>query len=116
MAEKKVQADVASLSFEQALEELESLSQKMGQGNLSLEDAVVVYERGVRLSQHCQKLLDKANKKIRELDKELMAVNPSSTDEEYDPYSGAENGFDDYGTNKAGRARNGGFNDDNIPF
>lgn len=53
----------------------------MGQGNLSLEDAVVVYERGVRLSQHCQKLLDKANKKIRELDKELMAVNPSSADE-----------------------------------
>jgi len=50
--------------FEQSLKELESLVEKMEQGDLSLEDSLSHFERGVQLSSTCQKALKEAEQKV----------------------------------------------------
>ncbi len=50
--------------FEQSLKELESLVEKMEQGDLSLEDSLSHFERGVQLSRACQTALREAEQKV----------------------------------------------------
>ncbi len=60
MARKKQGVD-----FEAALEELEGLVERMEEGDLSLEESLKTYERGIELSRVCQKSLDAAEQRIR---------------------------------------------------
>ncbi len=69
--------EISQMSYEEALAELEQLSNKMSQGGLTLEDSVATYQRGIQLGSHCQKLLDDAQKKIQKLDSELTAITSS---------------------------------------
>jgi len=50
--------------FETALQELETLVEKMEQGELSLEDSLSHFERGVKLSRICQQALKAAEQKV----------------------------------------------------
>ena len=50
--------------FEQSLQELEDLVEKMEQGDLSLEDSLAHFEKGVQLSRACQKALKEAEQKV----------------------------------------------------
>ena len=52
-------------SFESALTEFESLVERMERGDLSLEDSVGAYERGVVLHRFCEEALSAAERKIR---------------------------------------------------
>ena len=52
-------------SFESALAEFEALVEKMERGDLSLEDSVGAYERGVVLHRYCEQALSTAERKIR---------------------------------------------------
>ena len=52
-------------SFESALAEFEALVEKMERGDLSLEDSVAAYERGVALNGYCEQALSAAERKIR---------------------------------------------------
>lgn len=52
-------------SFEQALAELESLVETMEQGELSLEESLKSFERGVLLTRTCQQALTEAERKIQ---------------------------------------------------
>lgn len=61
-------ASVESLTFEQALEELDTIIAQLESGELSLEDSVDIYERGRKLSSHCQTLLEKAELRLSQLD------------------------------------------------
>lgn len=61
-------APIESLTFEQALEELDNIVAQLESGELSLEESVDVYERGRKLSLHCQTLLEKAELRISQLD------------------------------------------------
>ncbi len=54
-----------SVDFERALDELEKLVERMEEGELSLEESLKLYERGIELSKACQKALDAAEKRIR---------------------------------------------------
>ncbi len=54
-------------SFEQALEALEDVVRQLERGDLSLEDALGAFERGVGLVQHCRGQLDAAELRIAEL-------------------------------------------------
>ncbi len=47
-------------SFEAALKELETIVEKLENGDLPLDEAVKEYEAGMKLSKHCRQLLDKA--------------------------------------------------------
>ena len=51
--------------FEDSLEELEQLVEQMEQGDLSLEDSLKSFERGVKLTSTCQKALQGAEQKIQ---------------------------------------------------
>lgn len=50
--------------FEKSLEELESLVELMEKGDLSLEDSLKHFERGVALTRACQKALTEAEQKV----------------------------------------------------
>ncbi len=54
-----------SSNFEKDLQELESLVEKMEGGDLSLEDSLVHFERGIALTRSCQKALTQAEQKIQ---------------------------------------------------
>lgn len=54
-------------SFEQLYTELETTIEKLEAGNLALEDALALYERGVELSRQCSAMLDRAELRIQEL-------------------------------------------------
>jgi len=50
--------------FETSLKELESLVETMEKGDLSLEDSLSLFERGVQLSRACQQALKAAEQKV----------------------------------------------------
>ena len=56
-----------TVDFEGSLEELEQLVERMEDGELSLEDSLTHYERGIRLSRLCQQALDEAEQRIQVL-------------------------------------------------
>ena len=51
-------------SFEQGLEELEAIVQKLESGDLSLEQSLELFENGLRLSKSCRKRLDDAETRV----------------------------------------------------
>lgn len=55
----------AVAEFEQSLDELESLVQRMEKGDLSLDESLVAYERGVGLYRRCQTALEQAELRVR---------------------------------------------------
>ena len=60
--------ELTNLSYEAAYQELEALVARMESGDLPLEESVKLYERGQRLSAHCQALLEQAELKIKTVD------------------------------------------------
>jgi len=58
------QTDVNTLSFEQALDELEKIVKELESGQPSLDNAISFYERGTALKKHCEKTLNEAKMKI----------------------------------------------------
>jgi exodeoxyribonuclease VII small subunit len=63
MAEN-IQADVRKLSFERALEELESIVKRLEEGKVPLEESVAIYERGESLKRRCEELLRQAEARV----------------------------------------------------
>jgi exodeoxyribonuclease VII small subunit len=59
--------DVASLSFEQALSELETIVSRLEQGKSSLDNAISAYERGAALKRHCEAKLREAREKVEKI-------------------------------------------------
>lgn len=51
-------------SFEQSLSELEALVERMESGELSLEDSLSAFERGIALTRSCQQALQAAEQKV----------------------------------------------------
>jgi exodeoxyribonuclease VII small subunit len=51
-------------AFEKSLKELEALVTKMEQGNLSLEESLQHFERGIQLTRTCQQALQEAEQKV----------------------------------------------------
>jgi exodeoxyribonuclease VII small subunit len=56
------------LSFEDALSELEALVDTLEKGDLSLEDSLKSFERGVTLTRSCQEALSQAEQKVHMLE------------------------------------------------
>jgi exodeoxyribonuclease VII small subunit len=61
------QRDPSQLSFEDAFAQLEEVLAKLEAGNLPLEQAVALYEEGMRLARLCQERLEQAELRIRQL-------------------------------------------------
>ncbi|MDG2093317.1 MAG: exodeoxyribonuclease VII small subunit [SAR86 cluster bacterium] len=55
------------IDFESSLKELESIVKKLEDENINLEDSVKSFEAGINLVKECQKQLEKAELKVKEL-------------------------------------------------
>jgi exodeoxyribonuclease VII small subunit len=60
-------ADIASLSFEEALAELERIVQRLESGQTPLEESSAIYERGAALKGHCEKRLEAARLRVEKV-------------------------------------------------
>jgi exodeoxyribonuclease VII small subunit len=60
-------ADVSTLAFDRALEELRDVVVRLEDGRLPLEESIALYERGVALHEHCGKLLEAAELRVQRL-------------------------------------------------
>ncbi|MFP5504630.1 MAG: exodeoxyribonuclease VII small subunit [Gammaproteobacteria bacterium] len=63
----KKRTETPPASFETALSELEGLVEKMERGDLSLEDSLAAFERGIQLTRTCQEALSQAEQKVEQL-------------------------------------------------
>ena len=57
----------ATISFEDALRELEAIVTSLERGDVSLDDAIAAFERGTALKAHCQKRLEEARMKVEQI-------------------------------------------------
>ena len=57
----------AVAEFERSLDELEQLVQKMERGEMSLDESLQAYERGIALFRGCQTALEQAELRVRQL-------------------------------------------------
>jgi len=59
--------ELAGTRFEETFKELADSVKRLEEGNLPLEEAIALYERGMKLAQVCNDLLDKAELRIQQL-------------------------------------------------
>ncbi len=70
MAKEEIKNDITKLGFEQAIKELTGIVGKIEQGEITLQDSIQQYERGMTLIKHCRKILQEAEKKIEKIAEE----------------------------------------------
>lgn len=78
-------AEIAELSFEDALRALETIVRQLESGDVPLEDSISLYEKGEKLRQHCQKRLDSAQARI-----ERIVAGPDGAAAGTQPFDAAE--------------------------
>jgi exodeoxyribonuclease VII small subunit len=81
-AEPVVAPEVAAMSFEQALAELEKIVQDLERGQLDLEAAIRAYERGTALKEHCERKLKEARLRVERI---TLGPDGSARSEPMDP-------------------------------
>lgn len=75
-------AEIAALSFEASLAELEKLVQELERGQLDLDAAIAAYERGTALKEHCRAKLADAQLRVEKL---TMTASGEPRVEPFDP-------------------------------
>ena len=71
--------DVDQLSFERAIEELETIVKRLEEGKVPLEESVAIYERGEALKRRCEELLRQAEARVEKITLDA-AGNPKGTE------------------------------------
>lgn len=67
--------------FEHALGELEVLVQKLESGQLSLDESLQEFKKGVELTRHCQQVLDNAQQTVEQ----LLKLDDESSAQPFEP-------------------------------
>jgi exodeoxyribonuclease VII small subunit len=75
--------EIDALTFEQALDQLETIVEALEQGNVPLDQSINHYERGEKLRNHCRKLLAAAEDRVEKI--RLDGEGKSSGTEPLDP-------------------------------
>jgi exodeoxyribonuclease VII small subunit len=57
-------ADIKTMPFERAIEELETIIKRLEDGKVPLEESVAIYERGEALKRRCEELLKAAEARV----------------------------------------------------
>ena len=60
-------SEIATMSFEDAMKELEAVVSRLESGNASLEDSIKLYERGAALRAHCEARLRAAEERVEKI-------------------------------------------------
>jgi exodeoxyribonuclease VII small subunit len=64
MTESALAADIAGMSFEEALAEPEQIVRRLERGEAKLDEAILSYERGAQLKRRCEGLLADAQRRV----------------------------------------------------
>jgi len=72
------------IHFEQSVNELEDIVRQLEKGELTLEDSLKQFEKGISLARHCQDVLNKAEQKIEILTASHSPSEPNSDEHEID--------------------------------
>ncbi len=64
MSDPTEPADIAAMSFEDALTELEQIVRRLEAGQVKLDEAIQCYERGAQLKRHCEQKLNEAQQRV----------------------------------------------------
>jgi exodeoxyribonuclease VII small subunit len=64
MSDATLPPDIAAMSFEDALAELEGIVRRLEGGQVKLDDAIQSYERGAQLKRHCETKLNEAQQRV----------------------------------------------------
>ena len=83
MADDKIPSDIARLSFEDALSQLETIVRQLEDGKGELDQAIKTYERGAQLKRHCEAKLQEAQIKVEKVvlgPGGAVGVEPADTD------------------------------------
>ena len=67
MSKKKEDSVTENINFEAAMAELEELVAQMEDGDLTLDDSLKAFERGVMLTRQCQQALNRAELRVQTL-------------------------------------------------
>lgn len=59
--------ELAELSFEKAVAELENIVSRLERGDVALDESIRIYERGEALKKHCETLLNAAENRIEKI-------------------------------------------------
>ncbi|MGI9365118.1 MAG: exodeoxyribonuclease VII small subunit [Rhizobiaceae bacterium] len=59
--------DVSKLSFEQALDQLEQIVDRLERGDVALDESIKIYDQGEALKKHCAALLKAAEDKVEKI-------------------------------------------------
>ena len=59
--------DIQKMTFEKAIEELESIVKRLEEGKVPLEESVAMYERGEALKRRCDDLLRQAEARVEKI-------------------------------------------------
>ena len=84
MSKKTENAETQQFDFEEALEQLEELVSAMEEGDLSLEESMQSFEKGIKLTRECQSALDKAEQKVQKLLDDAGTTEPLDFDDDED--------------------------------
>jgi exodeoxyribonuclease VII small subunit len=64
MSDDSIATDIATMSFEDALSELEQIVRRLEAGQVRLDEAISCYERGAQLKRHCEQKLNEAQQRV----------------------------------------------------
>lgn len=64
---KMSRENMSEKTFEQALQELETVTQTLAKGDLPLQESIALFKKGSELSRYCQTLLTKADGEIKQV-------------------------------------------------
>ena len=64
---KSAKSEIAKMSFEEALSELDRIVSQLESGQAGLEESIEIYERGAALKNHCEEKLKAAQAKIEKI-------------------------------------------------
>ena len=59
--------EIEQMPFERAIEELETIAQRLEEGKVPLEESVAIYERGEALKRRCEDLLRQAEARVERI-------------------------------------------------
>jgi len=75
--------------FEQSMQALETLVDKLEQGDLTLEESLAAFERGINLTRACQQALDAAEQRVRILTERSETAEPEQYNNDVIPEAAA---------------------------
>lgn len=83
MSDATPAGEIATMSFEDALAELEGIVRRLEGGQVKLDDAIQSYERGAQLKRHCERKLNEAQQRVDRIvigSDGVVAVEPAKLD------------------------------------